>query len=79
LRAEESAENTNLPAAGEAVRRNLQEGLAEGASRAGIVDQKIDRTELLADASESRDYLVRLTYIRRESESFRSCTAKFVG
>jgi hypothetical protein len=64
LGAEESAKNTNSPTPGEALRSDLHEGLPKRPARANIIDQKIDGAELLADAPESRRYLVGLADIR---------------
>jgi len=49
---------------GEAFRSDLHEGLPKRPARAGIIDQKIDGAELLADAPESCRYLVGLADIR---------------
>ena len=51
--------NTHLPTPGEAFRSDLHERLPKRSARAGIIDQKIDGAELLADALESCRYLDR--------------------
>ena len=51
--------NTHSPTPGEAFRSDLHERLPKRSARAGIIDQKIDGAELLANALESCRYLDR--------------------
>jgi hypothetical protein len=62
-----------------AVRSELNKGLTERPTRADIIDQKIDRAELVADAFERRGHVVGFTEVNGNGEDFRSTLSNFFG
>jgi hypothetical protein len=77
LRAEKRAEHADFPAPSKTLRRYLNKGLAERATRTGIVDQNIHWAELASDAFKSRRHLVRFSDISTNGDDSRSVLSNF--